>query len=658
MGKLKRSICLILSMILLAGSMAVPERAYAAEKVSYRYVALGDSIASGLTLTEGKKGGEDPALILNDELLVNPVKAAYPAVFGEMLAGLAGEKGIKAETVNLSTTGYLAPDIVKTIQASGYKAELYGWMLDNFVRKGASKSLSNYHTYFETYLKDADLVSIQLGADDIVMGALAELLTSDNPVLQAAREAALGLFNGEDVDTALSDARKALEKRRSELTSGTFSEAVRLLSETVENLGNLIQNAADQVKGVVEAVKEAAPGADIALVGMYNPYDISGETEKQVRELGAALTDVLLEAVDLLIEKYGGSALLKDAASAEEEVLAGASTSNTAESISKTLRELESIALVLRLTKDYADIGKLLQKAVNLLQGVSEEDVESVEFMLLGQNISPYIKAYNEKLAKVAEETGATYVDVFDVGSERNIDPHPTAESHQEIASRLYAAMSSKASAKIEKMAGTITLDRSSASVLVGNTVQLKAAAAGEVTWKSSNTKVAAVSKKGLVTAKGIGTATITALLKSGAKAVCKVTVSCRYVYQCVKNGVYRYTTSTSTVKKLKKAGWSYKKAFRAPGAGQKVYQVLDKTTKRYRYSTNLAFAKLMKKAGNTVTTAFYYSAKKTVPVYEYTNGKTKETFRYVSSAADRKSLKKAGWRENGVAWYAEPAKA
>lgn len=45
-------------------------------------------------------------------------------------------------------------------------------------------------------------------------------------------------------------------------------------------------------------------------------------------------------------------------------------------------------------------------------------------------------------------------------------------------------------------------------------------------TWKSSNTKVATVTSKGKVTAKGIGTATITVTTKDGAKKTsCKVTV-------------------------------------------------------------------------------------------------------------------------------------
>lgn len=58
-----------------------------------------------------------------------------------------------------------------------------------------------------------------------------------------------------------------------------------------------------------------------------------------------------------------------------------------------------------------------------------------------------------------------------------------------------------------------------------GNCYNLKVnGTSGKVTWKSSNKKIATVSKKGKVTAKKTGTAKITATVKSQ-KFTCKVTV-------------------------------------------------------------------------------------------------------------------------------------
>ena len=78
-----------------------------------------------------------------------------------------------------------------------------------------------------------------------------------------------------------------------------------------------------------------------------------------------------------------------------------------------------------------------------------------------------------------------------------------------------------------------ITLNKASANVERGKTLQLTAtvtpttATNKAVTWTSSNTKVATVSSSGKVTAKAVGTTTITCTAKdgSGVKATCKVTV-------------------------------------------------------------------------------------------------------------------------------------
>ncbi len=84
------------------------------------------------------------------------------------------------------------------------------------------------------------------------------------------------------------------------------------------------------------------------------------------------------------------------------------------------------------------------------------------------------------------------------------------------------------------KLVTGITLNRISASIEKGKTLQLKATVTPDnatnkaVTWTSSNTKIATVSSTGKVTAKAAGTVTITCTAKdgSGKKATCKVTVT------------------------------------------------------------------------------------------------------------------------------------
>jgi hypothetical protein len=79
----------------------------------------------------------------------------------------------------------------------------------------------------------------------------------------------------------------------------------------------------------------------------------------------------------------------------------------------------------------------------------------------------------------------------------------------------------------------SVALNAATATVNTGATTQLTATVAPSnatnknVTWASSNTAIATVSSTGLVTAKAIGTATITVTTQDGAKiATCVVTVS------------------------------------------------------------------------------------------------------------------------------------
>lgn len=68
-------------------------------------------------------------------------------------------------------------------------------------------------------------------------------------------------------------------------------------------------------------------------------------------------------------------------------------------------------------------------------------------------------------------------------------------------------------------------LSKKKATLYVGETLQLKlTGGSGKCTWKSNKSKVASVSKKGLVTAKKKGTCKIT-VKKSGKTYTCKITV-------------------------------------------------------------------------------------------------------------------------------------
>ena len=114
---------------------------------------------------------------------------------------------------------------------------------------------------------------------------------------------------------------------------------------------------------------------------------------------------------------------------------------------------------------------------------------------------------------------------------------------------------------EVIQLATEVTLDFTSISINAGKTKTLVAtvkpttASDRTVTWKSSNTKVATVTSKGVVKAVAAGTATITATSADGNASVhCKVTVTqpptaVNLSATSVKVGVGKITTLTATVK-------------------------------------------------------------------------------------------------------------
>ena len=88
-----------------------------------------------------------------------------------------------------------------------------------------------------------------------------------------------------------------------------------------------------------------------------------------------------------------------------------------------------------------------------------------------------------------------------------------------------------KVTVTVANAPSTVTLNKTSATLEIGDTLQLKAklpskAASNRITWTSSNKNVATVSDSGKVTAKAAGNATITVKTFNGKKASCKVNVN------------------------------------------------------------------------------------------------------------------------------------
>ena len=129
------------------------------------------------------------------------------------------------------------------------------------------------------------------------------------------------------------------------------------------------------------------------------------------------------------------------------------------------------------------------------------------------------------------------------------------------------SSLSSSVSAK------SIKLNKTAASVTEGKTLTLKAAVSPSdstdtVSWSTSNSKVATVNSKGVVTGVKAGTATITVKTSNGKKASCKVTVK-KSGTSKTSSGSTKYILNTNT------------KKFHYPSCSS-VDQMSDKNKKEY----------------------------------------------------------------------------
>lgn len=146
--------------------------------------------------------------------------------------------------------------------------------------------------------------------------------------------------------------------------------------------------------------------------------------------------------------------------------------------------------------------------------------------------------------------------------------------------------------------AKSVKMSKTSAILFPNDKTTLKATVKGSagfynqgVTWKSSNTSVATVTSKGIVTAKKAGKATITATEKGGSKkATCAVTVSGIKVDKANKSVSVTATVNNADAKSM------HYVVYKNGGAAKTSYFVTDATPAEL----NAALGKISAKAWNT----------------------------------------------------------
>ena len=168
----------------------------------------------------------------------------------------------------------------------------------------------------------------------------------------------------------------------------------------------------------------------------------------------------------------------------------------------------------------------------------------------------------------------------------------------------LFKGKTSKQSPSVPQILPKMQLDRTKTNLLVGKKTELEMKGTSKkVTWSSSNKKVATVNKKGVVTGKKTGTATITA--KVGKKKFkCKVTVKKAYlnaekvtIYEGENTWLNIRGSEIKTIKSSKKKVVSVSKDgwITAKKAGKATVTVKGKNGKTYKCKVTVKKPKTIK---------------------------------------------------------------
>ncbi|MBQ7522564.1 MAG: Ig-like domain-containing protein [Clostridia bacterium] len=589
--KLKKMLSVALSAIMLGNIACVVATAEESKPTkTYNYVALGDSIAAGFGLSSDGSAtalATDPALILTEDLIANPVQNAYAQIFGNYLAEMGAERGYTTTATNLSSTAYRATDVAKTILTDGYKGEIATWILETFVGEGGSNALSNYHNLYTQYLTKADLVSIQLGGNDIVMEILVPMLNSDNPVLQATCISLMLTLFGCDTTTALGGGLQILSNNSDKINYQTITEAATYMSNVQKNAEMYVENSANGVQQVVDAVQSVNSNADIALIGMFNPYGNSLVYEGQTYDMATIIQNIFTKAA----EEICGKKLNPD----EPEILPVSETEEKAEDCSEHVAELKQrVAKIKQQSKE---------KMAQLLTIVSEEISYPMQYLIAGKNVDPQMTLLNEKLKAMAEKENATFVDVYGISNELDLDPHPKAQGHKEIAEFMETALTPVVEKKmVVTPAESVALNKTAVNIGVGQKYTLTATvspsdALQNVKWSTSDKKIATVDANGVVTGKKTGTVTITAKTDNGKKVTCKVNV---------KKAPESITLDKETLTLKVNSNYTFKKTISANSATSYKWTSSNPDVARV-YSTGKIVAQ---KSGTTVITVTTYNGK------------------------------------------------
>lgn len=215
------------------------------------YVALGDSITSGVGLADMK---------YNIAQIGYDLRPNFEGYSSQCYTALVG-KGLgldRQHAINLGLPGLMSPDMVDMVQSSAMPK--------------MNQASGSYYIYpeYQEYLRKADIVSIQIGSNDALVPCIVGLGEATNwkseQFANLMVSGALRNFNFEKMGTVIS----ALNRMK--LTRQESADTRQLLFHGMDEIcDQAYTSVAADLPQIVAAIRALNPDAKIVLLGYTNP---------------------------------------------------------------------------------------------------------------------------------------------------------------------------------------------------------------------------------------------------------------------------------------------------------------------------------------------------------------------------------------------------
>lgn len=215
------------------------------------YVALGDSITSGVGLADMK---------YNIAQIGYDLRPNFEGYSSQCYTALVG-KGLgldRQHAINLGLPGLMSPDMVDMVQSSAMPK--------------MNQASGSYYIYpeYQEYLRKADIISIQIGSNDALVPCIVGLGEATNwkseQFANLMVSGSLRNFNFEKMGTVIS----ALNRMK--LTRQESADTRQLLFHGMDEIcDQAYTSVAADLPQIVAAIRALNPDAKIVLLGYTNP---------------------------------------------------------------------------------------------------------------------------------------------------------------------------------------------------------------------------------------------------------------------------------------------------------------------------------------------------------------------------------------------------